>query len=52
MNQDEIQQLIEQCHKKLILYPQGCPERKKILIQIGKLNEKRRKEIVCQQQKR
>ena len=43
MTEDELQGLIEECHKILSDYPIECPERKKILIQIGVLNQRRAK---------
>lgn len=52
MNDEELQELIEKCHKELISYPPGCPERKKILIQIGQLNERRRKKESCPQKQK
>jgi len=47
---DHIQELIEKCHIELDKYPCECKERKKIIIQIGQLNERRRgKECnICQ----
>lgn len=43
---DPIQELIEKCHEQRITYPEGHREKREILIQIGKLNEQRRKKGV------
>ena len=41
MTEQELQELIEKCHVELDKYPCECKERKKIITQIGQLNERR-----------